>query len=244
MNELTKFLVESVIGTEFDEYKEATALFGGGFKPPTKGHLDVIVNGIKQNPEINKLKIIVGGGERNGITQDQSAAIWNFYNDINLIPVNDVEIIKASPFNYYKEYLRKHPDDKTFVFIGSREGDDKDQMDVKQRSEFVKKYSDNVIPVEVSTVGGVSGTEARKLFKTDLDGFRQMLPANLIDSDFKQIVNILNGKSTNNMQEPASTKTEPLSPVKEAIIGDKIECDNCGWSWEICLLYTSPSPRD
>ena len=230
MNELTKFLVDSILN---EAVEQVTALFGGGFKPPTKGHLDVILNGLKQNPEINKLKIIVGGGERDGVTQDQAAEIWNFYNDINLIPISDVEIIKASPFNYYKEYLKNHPDDKTFIFIGSREGDDKDQIDVKQRSEFVKKYSNNVIPVEVSTVGGVSGTEARKLFKTDLDGFRQMLPANLIDSDFNQIVNILNGKSTNNTQKPASVKTEPLSPVKEAIIGDKIECDNCGWSWKI-----------
>jgi len=230
MNELTKFLVDSILN---EAVEQVTALFGGGFKPPTKGHLDVILNGLKQNPEINRLKIIVGGGERDGITQDQATEIWNFYNDINLIPISDVEIIKASPFNYYKEYLKTHPDDKTFIFIGSREGDDKDQIDVKQRSEFVKKYSDNVIPVEVSTVGGVSGTEARKLFKTDLDSFRQMLPPNLIDSDFNQIVNILNGKSTNNTQEPTPTKTEPLNPVKEAIIGDKIECDNCGWSWEI-----------
>ena len=30
MNELTKFLVESVIGTEFDKYEETVALFGGG----------------------------------------------------------------------------------------------------------------------------------------------------------------------------------------------------------------------
>ena len=230
MNELTKFLVDSILN---EAVEQVTALFGGGFKPPTKGHLDVILNGLKQNPEINRLKIIVGGGERDGITQDQATEIWNFYNDINLIPISDVEIIKASPFNYYKEYLKTHPDDKTFIFIGSREGDDKDQIDVKQRSEFVKKYSDNVIPVEVSTVGGVSGTEARKSFKTDLDSFRQMLPPNLIDSDFNQIVNILNGKSTNNTQEPTPTKTEPLNPVKEAIIGDKIECDNCGWSWEI-----------
>jgi len=230
MNELTKFLVDSILN---EAVEQVTALFGGGFKPPTKGHLDVILNGLKQNPEINRLKIIVGGGERDGITQDQATEIWNFYNDINLIPISDVEIIKASPFNYYKEYLKTHPDDKTFIFIGSREGDDKDQIDVKQRSEFVKKYSDNVIPVEVSTVGGISGTEARKLFKTDLDSFRQMLPPNLIDSDFNQIVNILNGKSTNNTQEPTPTKTEPLNPVKEAIIGDKIECDNCGWSWEI-----------
>ena len=230
MSELSDFLVEGILN---ESVEQVTALFGGGFKPPTKGHLDVVLNGLKQNPEINKLKIIVGGRERNDITQNQAAKIWELYNNINLIPISDVEIIKANPFNYYKEYLRNHPDDKTFIFIGSREGDDKDQIDVKQRSEYVKKYSNNVIPVEISTTGGISGTEARKLFKTDLDSFRQMLPEKLNDNDFNQIVNILNNKSTNTTQKPSSTKTEPLSPVKEDIIGDKIKCNKCNWSWKI-----------
>ena len=230
MSGLSDFLVESILN---ESVEQVTALFGGGFKPPTKGHLDVVLNGLKQNPEINKLKIIVGGRERNDITQNQAAKIWELYNNINLIPISDVEIIKANPFNYYKEYLKNHPDDKTFIFIGSREGDDEDQIDVKQRSEYVKKYSNNVIPVEISTTGGISGTEARKLFKTDLDSFRQMLPEKLNDKDFNQIVNILNNKSTNTTQKPTSTKTEPLSPVKEDIIGDKIKCNKCNWSWKI-----------
>ena len=217
MNELTKFLVESVIGTEFDKYEETVALFGGGFKPPTKGHLDVILNGLKQNPSINKLKIIVGGGTRDGVTQDQAAEIWEFYDHLGLIPISNVEIIKASPFNYYKEYLRKNPDDQVFVFIGSREGDDGDTKDVAERTKFIKKYSDNVVPIEISTVGGISGTEARKLFKTDLDNFKKMLPTTLMDRDVEHIVDILNGKSTDTMQEPASTKTEPLSPLNEDI---------------------------
>ena len=63
-------------------------------------------------------------------------------------------------------------------------------MDVAERSKFVKKYSNNVIPVEISTTGGVSGTEARKLFKSDLDSFKNMLPQNLTDDDVKRI-NIL-----------------------------------------------------
>ena len=85
MNELTKFLVESVIGTEFDKPKTSVALFGGGFKPPTKGHLEVVNQGIKQNPEVSEVKILVGGGERNGFTQDQAVKIWNLYNDIGFI---------------------------------------------------------------------------------------------------------------------------------------------------------------
>ena len=39
MNELTKFLVEGILN---ETTEKVVALFGGGFKPPTKGHLDVV----------------------------------------------------------------------------------------------------------------------------------------------------------------------------------------------------------
>ena len=214
MNELTKFLVEGILN---EETEKAVALFGGGFKPPTKGHLDVVNQGIKQNPEVSEIKILVGGGERNGFTQDQAVKIWNLYNDVGFIKKPATIIPVSSPFTYYKNYLKDNPDNKVYVFIGSRPGEEKDQFDVKQRSEFVKKYSDNVIPVEVSTGGGVSGTMARELFKTDLDGFRNMFPENLLDQDFDKILDILNNKSTNTTQKPASNKTEPLTPKEENI---------------------------
>jgi len=171
MGELSEFLIEQILK---ESVEQVTALFGGGFKPPTKGHLEVVLKGLQQNPEINKVKILVGSGERNGFTQNQAIKIWDLYDSMNLIPVETEIIPVTSPFTYYKEYLKENPEDKVYVFMGSRSEDEKDQMDVKQRSEFVKKYSDNVIPVEISTAGGVSGTEARKLFKTDVDSFRNM----------------------------------------------------------------------
>jgi len=221
INELTQFLVDGILN---EEYKEVVALFGGGFKPPTKGHLEVILQGLKLAPEINNLKIIVGGGVRDGITQKQSKEIWEIYDDANLIPISNVEIIEASPFKYLKDYLKNHTDDKTYVFIGSRDGNDGDKADVEQRSKYVKNYSNNVIPLEVSTGGSVSGTEARKLLKTDLDGFRNMLPANLTQGEVDKIVDILNGKSTNTTPKPTSNKTEPLTPLNEnATYSSKID---------------------
>ena len=191
MNELSKFLVESILN---EAPEKVVALFGGGFKPPTKGHLDVVLRGLQQNPEITQLKILVGGKERNGFTQRQAVKIWNLYNDLNFIPVDTKVVSVSSPFDYYKKYLRENPDDKVYIFIGSREENEDDQFDVKQRSEFIKKYSDNAIPVEVSTPSGISGAQARKLFKTNIDDFRNMFPENLTDGDWKVILNILGKK--------------------------------------------------
>ena len=47
MNELSKFLVESILN---ESKEKVVALFGGGFKPPTKGHLEVVQQGLQQNP--------------------------------------------------------------------------------------------------------------------------------------------------------------------------------------------------
>jgi phosphopantetheine adenylyltransferase len=238
MNELTKFLVEGILN---ETTEKVVALFGGGFKPPTKGHLDVVNQGIKQNPEISEVKILVGGGERNGFTQDQAIKIWNLYNDIGFINKPATIIPVSSPFTYYKNYLKDNPDDKVYVFIGSRPDDEKDQMDVKQRSEFVKKYSDNVIPVEVATTGGVSGTLARKLFKTDIDGFRNMFPENLLDEDFDKILDILNNKSTDNTRKSTPKATEPLTPLNE---GDPKKGTGKKPKGSGRRLYTDEDPKD
>ena len=214
MGELSESLIEQILK---ESAEQTIALFGGGFKPPTKGHLEVVNKGLQQNPEITEIKILVGGGERNGFTQDQSVKIWNLYNDMGFINKPASIIPVSSPFDYYKGYLRDNPENKVYVFIGSRPDDEKDQMDVKQRSEFVKKYSDNVIPVEVSTTGGVSGTKARELFKTDLDGFRNMFPENLIDQDWKKILDIFNNKKEKS-NKITSNKIEPLKPLNEDTI--------------------------
>ena len=238
MNGLSEFLVEGILN---ETTEKIVALFGGGFKPPTKGHLDVVNQGLQQNPEITEIKILVGSGEREGFTQNQTVKIWNLYNDVGFISKPATIIPVSSPFTYYKNYLKDNPDDKVYVFIGSRPGEEKDQFDVKQRSEFVKKYSDNVVPVEVATGGGVSGTLARKLFKTDIDGFRNMFPENLLDQDFQKILDILNNKSTDSTRKSAPKATEPLTPLNE---GDPKKGTGKKPKGSGRRLYTDEDPKD
>ena len=54
-------------------------MFGGGFKPPTLGHLEVVKRALQENPEMDALIILVGSGTRNSISQEESLAIWNIY---------------------------------------------------------------------------------------------------------------------------------------------------------------------
>jgi len=228
MNELTKFLVEGILN---ETAEKVVALFGGGFKPPTKGHLEVVNQGIKRYPEVTEVKILVGGKERNGFTQDQAVKIWNLYNDVGFI--NKPADIKGveNPITSIRKYIKDNPNDKVVIFVGSREENKEDQKDVIDRRRIIdnaiKKHNlnpKNITFEEIPTTGGVSGTLARELFKTDLEGFRNMFPENLLDQDFNKILDILNNKSTNTTQKLASTKTEPLPPLNEnATYSSKID---------------------
>ena len=114
-------------------------------------------------------------------------------------------------------------------------------LTLNRDSEFVKKYSDNVVPVEVATGGGVSGTLARKLFKTDIDGFRNMFPENLLDTDFDKILDILNNKSTDNTRKSTPKATEPLTPLNE---GDPKKGTGKKPKGSGRRLYTDEDPKD
>jgi len=188
MSELSKFLVESIIGKS-QENIATNALFGGGFKPPTKGHLEVVLQGIEQNPNIDKIYIAVGAKTRGGVTQDESIKVWEKYQ--KHIPIESEIIPVGSPFEFYKEYLKSFPNDKTYIFMGAREGNEGDDFDIAQRSDFIKKYSDNVIPVKVSTVGGISGTLSRKYLNTDPEKFVNTLPDQLSIDDKEEVYNTL-----------------------------------------------------
>ena len=69
-------LVKELIKDLLPEQEEKIiATYGGGFKPPTKGHFEVVKKSIEENPDIDEFLIYVGSGERNGITQTESISI-------------------------------------------------------------------------------------------------------------------------------------------------------------------------
>jgi len=186
MNGLSEFLIDSMVK------EQTTALFGGGFKPPTKGHLEVVLQGLSENPKVNKLIIAVGKKNRGGVTQDQSVQIWEVYK--RLIPVETEIIPVISPFNFYKKFLKENKEDNVYVFIGARKNNKKDIIDIKERSKFVKRYSDNVIPKGVLTENIDSGTNSRKLFKENLEKFYDTLPIDLTEDEKFQVHLILEGE--------------------------------------------------
>jgi hypothetical protein len=97
MNQLSELLLDGI----FEQNSNVIALYGGGFKPPTKGHFEVITKTLQDYPEIDKLYVVIGSGIRNNISQDESYSIWNIYK--KYLP-NKVELVKfVVPESSYEE---------------------------------------------------------------------------------------------------------------------------------------------
>ena len=161
MNDLTQFLVDSILNE--DKVPGKTALFGGGFKPPTKGHLEVVTRGLKDNPEVDEVYIFVGSGVRNNISQEEAIKIWEMFQPF--IPVKSTIIKSGSPLKDMKRFI-EDKEDKPYVFIGARPNNKDDDKDVADRSKFFEKYGG--IPKRVNTSNAqVSGTRARIAAKED-----------------------------------------------------------------------------
>jgi len=187
MNQLTKYLISEIL-----DGQKVTAVFGGGFKPPTKGHFDIVKKALDDYKEIDKFIIYVGGGVRDGITQEQSIQIWQMYKEIL---GNKVEIIPASnPIGDVKRYAKNNPDEKVYFIIGAREGREDDLVDVAQRTAGVEeKYPNTEVKLITTPDGGMSGTNARKALKSgNKEEFFTYLPEKVPASEKETIWDLLN----------------------------------------------------
>jgi hypothetical protein len=192
MNSLVKSLILPFL-TEVDSLGEGSTvgLFGGGFQPPTKGHLEVVKKAIeKYNP--NKFIIFVGtGGGRSDITQDQSLAIWNIYK--NYLPDNVEIAASPNPVSSIYRYAKEHPFEDVKWFLGSRQGNDQDFQDFYKRSKAASTR-DNLEAINIVTTNDVSGTKARQVL-TDKEALSNYLPTELSDSEREEVYSILNPMS-------------------------------------------------
>ena len=164
---------ESLI-KELLENPITVAIYGGGFKPPTKGHYLVVEKTLEQFPEIDELKIFVGGGVRDGITQEESIKIWEIYKP-SLSDKIDIEP-SVAPVKSILGYAKEHPEEKVYWILGAREGDEDDLKDIENRTKSISKYPNIEVKV-ITTSGGVSGTKTRAAIKSDnKEQFFHMIP--------------------------------------------------------------------
>ena len=196
VNELIKGLLPE------EEKKKVVAVYGGGFKPPTSGHFEVVKQALKENPEIDEMIILIGGKPRNGITPDESILIWDIYKTYLPFKV-EVKYTSVPPIKGIYNYAKEHPDEEVLFIIGAREGNEEDFKDIASRTTSLDKYP-NLNLRTIVTQGGVSGTAARNASKVSLEKFKPFVPLKLSDEEVEEVYNIVADKIQEVLTENAS----------------------------------------
>ena len=183
-------LVKEIIKDLLPEKEKRTiAVYGGGFKPPTSGHFEVVKTAIEKNPNIDKFIILIGGKERDGVTPEESILIWDIYKQY--LPINiEIKLSSKPPIQAVYNYAKEHPDEDVIFVIGAREGNEDDFKDIALRTKSVVNYP-NLRVETVVTKGGASGTAARNASKISIDKLKPLLPKELKDEEVDQIYNFL-----------------------------------------------------
>ena len=196
VNELIKDLLPE------NESQRTVAVYGGGFKPPTSGHFEVVKQALKENPSIDEFIILIGGKERDGISPEESLLIWDIYKQYLSIKVR-IELSPKPPIQSIYNYAKEHPEEEVLWIIGAREGNDDDFKDISSRTTSLDKYPNMDLRIVV-TQGGVSGTAARNASKISLEKLKPMLPSKLSNEEVEEVFNIISNKVQEVLTENAS----------------------------------------
>ena len=239
MNKLVRELIRPLL-----EQESVTALYGGGFKPPTKGHFDVVKKTLESYPEIDKLIIYVGAGVRDGIGQEQSLEIWGIYKDL----LGDkVEIIPSkAPIGDIYRYVKNNPEEEVYFTIGAREGREDDMADIATRTRDIEtKYPNTSVKVITTADSGMSGTNARKAIK-DPEEFTKYLPAELPQSEKETVYNIVNRSMLENVANNHDGKAAPYGSGYDPVDEKKDPKKGTGKKpkGSSRRLYTDEDPKD
>ena len=147
MNELTKYLVDGIL-KEVDD--GITVMLPGGFKPPHQGHL-MLAKGYAELPQVKNVVILIGPKDRDGITVEDSEAIWKML--IGSTPNITVQRSKyPSPLLTAYKYVEEDAEaGQAYALGSSSKGDDYDRIRgfVDGHQEGGKYYKQGVSVVEL-----------------------------------------------------------------------------------------------
>jgi len=135
--------------------KNVTVLFPGGFKPITGAHM-ALAQRYAQNPTVNKVIMLIGPKERDGITRDTSIKMFNLLNKNTNIEIQPTNF--NSPIMAAYEYLFELPEDTQGQFALAASEKDDDYVRVKSFLPNIDKYktigdrSGRKIPIGVDAI--------------------------------------------------------------------------------------------
>jgi hypothetical protein len=206
-------------------------LYGGGFKPPTRGHFEVVQKIINEYPDLDMLIVLVGKGIRDGISQDESILIWNLYKKYLPLKVRIIPV--SSPVGEIYSLSKDNLEDEFIWFLGERQGKEEDVKDIEIRTKHLTNKKENYPNLTTAVIStkdaNISGTQARKYLKNqDKTGFFSLIPDSLSNEEKNEVYNILSPS----IEEGRKKKRDPKTGT-----GKKPERSGR-------RLYTDEDPKD
>ena len=196
---LESFMVEA----EMTKFENHVILLPGGFKPPTGGHYGMIKH-YEEQPDVTKVIIVSGHKEREGVTYQQSRAIFDIYGGFS-DKVQFLESKDATPLlTCYelmknKEFIAQHPGMAFSLGAGDKGKDPKRIQEFVSYFEQRPELSDAILvaysPAPSCEVDAcpASASRMRKAFKEgDWELFKKLLPA---DHFYDNVIHVLNGQA-------------------------------------------------
>jgi hypothetical protein len=205
MNSLVRALIQPIL----EANQSGIALVPGGFKPPTLGHFS-LVDEVANRPEVSKVIVLIGHKTRDGVTKEESKAIWDIYQ--KYLPSNvEIQIANnSSPISDVSSLIKNNPKNSYYPVVGIR--GEMDLGDLKRFDGLKGKY-DNFKPIVISSDDGenrISGTNTRAaLIGGEKERFQSYLPTELTDEEKEKVWNILQKTPLNEMYAEPSEHDYP-----------------------------------
>ena len=150
------------------------ALYPGAFKPPYKGHFDVV----KKLLEItDKVIILVSSKPRDGFTAEESVEVWNLYKH-TLDGDVEIKVVEGSPVKEVYDTVEENPDTDYIAAFGKGEF---------SRYKSIEKYH-NVKIFDAGTIDGIHATDLRQIIADkNVNRVDMYLPQGISYIDFLDI---------------------------------------------------------
>ena len=203
---LVQRLISGLIYEEIT--KESIALYPGKFKPPHKGHFEVAKQLLDK---VDKVEILISGKEVEGITAEQSKAIWELYNKL-LGGRLDIKIIQGSPVKYVLDTIEANQNNHYVAVYGKGEEDRYRSVGKDPRYMNAEIFDGGSVASEGENI---SATNLRKaIVDKNIQSIKSMLPDGI---NAKEYIQTLIGQKK----------------LQEIVTDTEVICDNCGWSWKL-----------
>jgi len=185
-----------------EQDKQTIALFPGAFKPPHKGHVDVVK---KVLDKADQVVVLVSPKMRDGVSAEESVAVWNLYKKLFNGSVEIKISANSSPVGEVYDIVKNNLDTNFIIVYGKGE-----------ENRYVKMAEQpNATIFDGGTIEGANATNLRMaLISNNAEEIAKYIPTGITVDEFLAAINEKTIEKP--PTEPPVEPTPEQPPVQES----------------------------